>query len=417
MMCEIVSERIRFGIRAKYFEALLHREITWFDLNDAGNVSFIVKQYAKAGSIVEEALRQIRTVLAFNGQSYEIKRYRSALEEATKNEIWNAFQSGLGLVTLYTTMNFVYFTIFWIATEFVYFGYVDAKEVITIFSVINSLSFALGDLVQRFGKITHSIAGSKQILEEITQAEIDSKKPRKNQKPFVNGKITFDSVKFSYPRRPDVEVLKKLSFTCEPGEKVALVGGSGAGKSTIFGLLMRFYDPEKGQIKIDDVDIGDFEEEYLRSEIGIVRQEPVLFDATIRQNLHNAKQDASEAEMLEALDQANALKFVRDLPQGLDTRVGSRGSQLSGGQKQRIAIARMLLRNPRILLLDEATSALDNENERAVQEALEKAYFGRTTLIIAHRLSTIRSAEKILVLKDGHGEDFLEKMFTLFQIA
>ena len=217
----------------------------------------------------------------------------------------------------------------------------------------------------------------------------------------INGTIEFDEVGFHYPTRPEVEVLKGVSFKIQSGEKVALVGPSGAGKSTIIHLLLRFYEVAKGQIWIDGEPISHWNLASLRSKIGIVPQEVLLFGGSIRENIAYAKPTATEEEIILAAKKANAWQFISQFPEGLDTLVGERGIKLSGGQRQRVAIARAILKDPAILILDEATSSLDAESEALVQEALNELMKGRTTLIIAHRLATIRKVDRIYVLTDG----------------
>ncbi len=217
----------------------------------------------------------------------------------------------------------------------------------------------------------------------------------------LHGKITFDHVGFRYPSREDLLVLKDVSFSIEPGQEIALVGPSGAGKTTIASLLLKFYEVKSGSILFDGRDSLDFPVTALRSQMAIVMQDVFLFGGTIRENIAYGKPDAKEDEIIDAAVQANAWDFIQSFPGRLETVVGERGVQLSGGQRQRIAIARALLRDPRILILDEATSSLDSESERLVQEALEKLMHGRTSLVIAHRLSTVRNADKIIVLNDG----------------
>lgn len=230
--------------------------------------------------------------------------------------------------------------------------------------------------------------------------------PDENSSPQpidLKGFIELKKVKFSYPSRPTVQVLNNVSLQIQPGQTVALVGESGCGKSSIIALIERFYDPSGGQIFIDHVDIKRLNLKWLRQRIGLVQQEPMLFNLSIKENILYAKEEASEAEMIEAAKAANAHTFISSLPQGYNTVVGDRGTQLSGGQKQRVAIARAILKNPSILLLDEATSALDTGSEQIVQEALDKflATGSRTTVVVAHRLSTIKDANLIVVMKEG----------------
>ncbi len=217
----------------------------------------------------------------------------------------------------------------------------------------------------------------------------------------VAGHIEFKDVHFRYPARSDVEVLRGISLAIRPGQVVALVGASGSGKSTVASLVSRFYEPISGQITLDQTALSKLNPHWLRENIGIVSQEPVLISSTIEDNIRYGKPDASDADVRTAAVAANAFDFVSAFPEGFRTRVGEKGIQLSGGQKQRVAIARALLKNPRILILDEATSNLDTASEALVQEALQRLMSGRTTLIIAHRLATIQSADLIFVMQNG----------------
>src|SRR5690606_18844619 len=217
----------------------------------------------------------------------------------------------------------------------------------------------------------------------------------------MRGEVEFDQVAFSYPTRPQALVLKKMSFRIGAGEKAAFAGHSGAGKSTIIQLLMRLYDISSGEIKVDGIPAKDWNLKQLRSNMGIVPQEVLLFGGSIRENIAYAKPDASEEEIIAAAKKANAWQFITKFPEGLDTLVGERGIKLSGGQRQRVAIARAILKDPAILILDEATSSLDAESEFLVQEAVDELMKGRTTIIIAHRLATIRKVDRIYVIKDG----------------
>ena len=217
----------------------------------------------------------------------------------------------------------------------------------------------------------------------------------------VRGQIQFKDLSFAYPNRADVQVLKNLNFTVKQGQNIALVGPSGAGKTTLTSILFGFYKIEEGQITIDNKNIEDYDLHFLRKQIAIVPQDVLLFGGTIKENIAYGKLDANDEEIEEAAQKANALNFINDFPEKMDTLVGERGIQLSGGQRQRIAIARALLKNPSILILDEATSALDSESEKLVQEAMDILMKGRTSIVIAHRLSTIKNADCILVLENG----------------
>jgi ATP-binding cassette subfamily B protein len=219
--------------------------------------------------------------------------------------------------------------------------------------------------------------------------------------PGLEGRVAFERVVFAYPTRKDLPVLRGIDLALASGERVALVGASGAGKSTVAALLGRLYDPDEGRVVVDGTDVKTLDPEWLRRQIGVVSQEPILFSSSIADNIRYGRPEASDAEVEAAARAANALSFIERFPQRYQTRVGERGVQLSGGQKQRVAIARALLKDPRILVLDEATSALDAESEYLVQEALERLMEGRTTLIIAHRLSTVMHADRVLVLDGG----------------
>ncbi len=232
-----------------------------------------------------------------------------------------------------------------------------------------------------------------------TPEKINSNSAQIHEK--IKGNVSFKNVAFSYPSRKEIQVLKEVNFKAEFGQKIAIVGPSGVGKSTIASLLLRFYDIDGGTIEIDGKNIYDFDLETLRGNMSIVPQDVILFGGTIKENIAYGKPNATDVEIALAAKQANALNFIEGFPEKMETIVGERGIKLSGGQRQRIAIARALLKNPSILILDEATSSLDSESEKLVQEALEILMQGRTSIIIAHRLSTIRSADQILVLDKG----------------
>merc|ERR1719414_779661 len=231
--------------------------------------------------------------------------------------------------------------------------------------------------------------------------EIDSSSNTGKQPADMKGDIKFNNIFFNYPSRKDVKILQGFNLDVPRGKTIALVGSSGCGKSTCIQLIQRFYDPESGSVEVDGHNIKDLNIGWLRDHIGVVGQEPVLFDLTIKENIRLGKQSATDAEIEKACQEANAYNFIMKLPKKYDTMVGEGGTQLSGGQKQRIAIARALIRNPQILLLDEATSALDTESEKVVQAALDKLDTGRTTIIVAHRLSTVRTADVIVAIDEG----------------
>lgn len=274
------------------------------------------------------------------------------------------------------------------------------KRVVGVFVI--SISCGLRSLGQAAPDITAFIrakAAAYPIFEMIERNRASSRDGEKLSK--VEGHIKLKNVMFSYPSRPDVLIFNKLSLDIPPGKIVALVGGSGSGKSTVISLIERFYDPLSGHVLLDGTDIRELDLKWLRQQIGLVNQEPALFATTIRDNILYGKSDATNEEITRAAKLSEAINFISNLPDRFDTQVGERGVQLSGGQKQRIAISRAIVKNPSILLLDEATSALDAESEKSVQEALDRVMVGRTTVIVAHRLSTIRNADMIAVVQNG----------------
>jgi ATP-binding cassette subfamily B (MDR/TAP) protein 1 len=280
--------------------------------------------------------------------------------------------------------------------------YVQASDLLIVFFSVLLATMQIGRVspyIESFSIARGSAATIFDIIDRVPT--IDSSSTTGERFPSVEGRIAFDKVHFNYPSRSKVKILQGISLKVDPGQTVALVGASGCGKSTCIQLLQRFYDPLEGRITIDGHDVKNLNLGWLREQIGIVSQEPCLFGVTIGENIRYGRDGVTQEEVENAAKEANAHDFIMRLPLRYETKVGERGTQLSGGQKQRIAIARALVRNPKILLLDEATSALDTRSESVVQTALEKASRGRTTIIVAHRLSTIRNADRILVLKAG----------------
>ncbi|XP_076263944.1 multi drug resistance 50 [Rhynchophorus ferrugineus] len=360
--------------------------------------------YAAAGSIAEEVLTSIRTVIAFGGQKLEKDRYDNKLEFAKKNNIKRSFFEALGFSFLWFFIFSSYGLAFWYGVKLILDGnptYTPGNMIAVFFSVMaGSMSFGIASpFIEAFsiakaagGKVFHII----DTLPIINLSKNNGEKPQ-----HIKGHIKFQGVKFHYPSRKNVPILQGLNLEIIPGETVALVGSSGCGKSTVLQLIQRFYDPLNGKVFVDGKDLKDLDLSWYRNFIGVVSQEPVLFDTTIEENIRFGNREATKEQIVRASKMANAHGFIKNLPQGYDTLVGERGAQLSGGQKQRIAIARALVRNPSILLLDEATSALDTNSEAKVQVALDKASQNRTTIIVAHRLSTIRGANKIVVISQG----------------
>ncbi|CAF1024330.1 unnamed protein product [Adineta ricciae] len=388
----VILSTVSFIFLPAAFFSWLATRLTMVELQASG----------KAAAVVEEVLSSIRTVFAFNGQDYEIKRYGKHLEAVKKSSIKKT-------MTTSATMSFVWLIIyctyalgFWYGAKLVRDGEYTSGQVFTTFFAIIIGIFQLGQAAPHIQALVQARATAFIVWQLIdAPCTIISNKKIGLTKKCLMGDIQFSEVCFRYPSRPDTLVLNRVSFDIKPGQTIALVGSSGSGKSTCVHLLTRFYDPHAGSIKIDGISIKDYDLEWLRQQIGVVNQEPILFHGTIRDNILLGKQTATDQELEEAAKMANAHDFIMNLPQKYETQVDARGATLSGGQKQRIAIARALIGNPQILLLDEATSALDNESEKVVQEALRRAAENRTMLIIAHRLSTIRDADKIVVMHQG----------------
>ncbi len=357
---------------------------------------------AEASAYAAEAVGAVRTMQAFGRSADTAARFRAASEEA-----YGAARASIQARALLTGV-----AIFLISSSVVGVMWYGAQGVLSHAMTGGQLSQfvlyavfgagALGQLSEVYGDLAMS-AGAAERLTEIltTEPAVKAPVPALPLPQPPQGSVEFDGVRFAYPTRPGHWALAGLSFTAAPGERIAVVGPSGAGKSTVLQLLLRFYDPQEGQIRIDGVAVSAVDPEDLRARIALVPQDPIVFSGTVSENIRYGRPEASEAEVRRAAELAHAHGFVEALPQGYATQVGERGVTLSGGQRQRIAIARAILKDAPILLLDEATSALDAESERAVQSALDTLMRGRTTIVIAHRLATIRAADRILVLDDG----------------
>jgi len=356
-------------------------------------------ELAAANVIVEETLQSIMTVKSFAGEQYESNRYRKGLEKVVDVALKAAGYRG-------AFISFIIFALFggivavmWYGATLVASGAMSVGDLVSFVLYTTFIGGSIAGLGDIYGQLQKAIGSSERVLEILD--EVPEISTADFQKVPMKGNVSLQGVRFSYPTRPEMEVLKNINFGIPAGEKVALVGQSGAGKSTIIQLLLKFYPVEKGNILIDGKPIQDWNLKQLRSSIGIVPQEVLLFGGSIKENISYAKPEASEEEIIEAAKKANAWQFISKFPEGLETKVGERGIKLSGGQRQRVAIARAILKNPAILILDEATSSLDAESESLVQEALNELMKNRTTIIIAHRLSTIRKVDRIYVLKDG----------------
>ncbi|EGW07209.1 Multidrug resistance protein 3, partial [Cricetulus griseus] len=358
--------------------------------------------YAKAGAVAEEALGAIRTVIAFGGQNKELERYQKHLENAKKIGIKKAISANISMGIAFLLIYASYALAFWYGSTLVISKEYTIGNAMTVFFSILIGAFSVGQAAPCIDAFANARGAAYVIFDIIdNNPKIDSFSERGHKPDSIKGNLDFSDVHFSYPSRANIKILKGLNLKVQSGQTVALVGNSGCGKSTTVQLLQRLYDPTEGTISIDGQDIRNFNVRYLREIIGVVSQEPVLFSTTIAENIRYGRGNVTMEEIKKAVKEANAYEFIMKLPQKFDTLVGERGAQLSGGQKQRIAIARALVRNPKILLLDEATSALDTESEAEVQAALDKAREGRTTIVIAHRLSTVRNADVIAGFEDG----------------
>uniref|UniRef100_A0A4W3J9S5 ATP-binding cassette, sub-family B (MDR/TAP), member 4 n=1 Tax=Callorhinchus milii TaxID=7868 RepID=A0A4W3J9S5_CALMI len=452
-------------MRSAFFHAVLHQEIGWFDVNEIGELNtrltddilkisdgtgdkigmliqslatfiagFVVglvkgwkltlvilavspvmglaaatfskvsgqTAYAKAGAVAEEVLGSIRTVVAFGGQKKEIERYHKNLIDAKNIGIKKAISTNLGVGFSFLVIYASYALAFWYGSTLILEDDYSIGIVLTVFFSVIIGAFSVGQTSPNIEALATARGAAHVIFNIIDhKPAIDSFSESGHKLNHIQGNVEFQNVHFNYPSRPDIQILKGLSLKVNSGQTIALVGSSGCGKSTTIQLLQRFYDPEQGMITLDGQDIRSLNIKHLREFIGVVSQEPILFATSIAENIRYGREDVTMTEIEAATKEANAYDFIMKLPNDFSTMVGERGAQLSGGQKQRIAIARALVRNPKILLLDEATSALDAESEAVVQEALDKVRKGRTTIIIAHRLSTIQNADVIAGLENG----------------
>ncbi|KAM8924455.1 LOW QUALITY PROTEIN: ATP-dependent translocase ABCB1-like [Pelodytes ibericus] len=491
----LTSTRQSHRIRQKFFKAVLHQDMSWFDSNQIGTLNtrltedintiheglgdkisifvqflstflagiiigfvngwkltlvilsvspllgisatiwskllatFTVKElsaYAKAGAVAEEILTAIRTVVAFNGQDKALAKYNVNLRDAKKVGIKKSITTNTSMGITQFLIFGAYALAFWYGTRLTISepdNYSIGTVLIVFFSVLIG-TFSLGQAAPNVESISNARGAAYEVYKIINQPRpIDSSSEKGHKPDRLTGHIEFKNIQFSYPCRQDIQVLKGLNLKVEAGKTIALVGSSGCGKSTTIQLLQRFYDPQAGEVTVDGHDIRTLNVKWLRENIGVVSQEPILFGTTIRENIRYGRENVTDAEIELACKEANAYDFISKLPDTYDTMVGERGAQLSGGQKQRIAIARALVRNPKILLLDEATSALDTQSESIVQAALDKARAGRTTIVIAHRLSTIRTADVIagfhngIVVEQGTHNDLMNKQGVYYSLV
>ncbi|KAJ0989564.1 hypothetical protein J5N97_007920 [Dioscorea zingiberensis] len=361
-----------------------------------------IKAQADSSKLAAEAVSNLRTVTAFSSQVRILCIFEKVQEGPLRESLKQSWYAGLGLGLSRCFMICTWALDFWYGGKLVSQGYMTAKGLFQNILILISIGHGIaeaGTMTMDLAKGSDAIGSVFAVLDRYTQIEPADPKGHRSEK--LIGSVDIHDVDFAYPARPNIVIFKNFSLSIEAGKSTALVGQSGSGKSTIIGLIERFYDPLKGMIKIDGKDIKSYHLRSLRRHIALVGQEPTLFAGTIRENIKYGSEEVTEAEVEAAARVANAHDFISCLKDGYETFCGDRGVQLSGGQKQRIAIARAVLKNPAILLLDEATSALDSQSEKVVQEALERVMVGRTSVVVAHRLSTIQNCDLIVVIEKG----------------
>jgi len=360
-------------------------------------------QLGEANVIAEETVTAIRTVRVYARDNYEVNRYRHAIQRSlatgeTRTQVAAQFSSFMVFF-----MNSCIALVLWYGLTLIFQNRLSIGELteFLLYCVLAAVSF--GFLTNVWDEFMQAVGASERIFEIIDSKPkiLPPSSPKPLQTDLRAGSVSFENVRFSYPSRPEAEVLKNISFEIQEGMTVALVGASGSGKSTIASLIPRFYDPSSGVIRYCKTALPDLDPKALREQISFVSQDPQVFYVSIGENIRYGRLEATEQEITQAAVAANIHSFIESLPEKYNTLVGDRGVQLSGGQRQRIAISRALLKNPKFLILDEATSALDSQNEQLIQQALSHLMKGRTSLVIAHRLSTVQHANLVLVVKDG----------------
>ena len=389
----------------------------------------IQDKLAVSTTILEENISCIQVVKSFVRDQLENERFGVAMEDSFQSAkkrviISSFFGPSIGFIAFTTSL-----ILLWYGGREVILGAISPGELIAFILYATIIAGPMGSFARLFARVQEGIGASKRVFEILDMKGEVRNLPEAGVMSHIEGKVEVDNIRFHY--REDQEVLQGINFTVEPGQTVALVGPSGAGKSTLVQLLHRFYDPVAGEIRVDGMPLKSVQLSSYWRQIGIVPQETILFGGTIRENIEYAKPGVTQEEIVEAAKAANAHNFIMETPESYETVVGEKGIRLSAGQRQRIAIARAILKDPRILILDEATSALDNESELLIQEALERLMVGRTSFIIAHRLSTIHNAERIIVMDRGQiiesgnhtqlmkSEGLYHKLYTLksLQIA
>ncbi|WP_299231798.1 ABC transporter transmembrane domain-containing protein [uncultured Halomonas sp.] len=375
--------------------------ILWFGRRVRGLSRASQDRVAELGRYADEALSGIRTIQAFTHERLDRRDYAGRVEEAFASAIartrQRAWLTGIAMLVVFAAVGLM----LWQGGLAVLAGEMSAGELSAFVFYAVLAAGAVATLAEVAGDVQRAAGAAERLLELLdTRPGIaPPSRPTPLPRPLA-GEIRLEGVSFTYPGR-ETPALEAIDLTIRPGERVALVGPSGAGKSTLLALLLRFHDPDRGTLRLDGIDLRDLAPFELRSALGLVAQEPVLFTGSVADNLRYGDPDASNQALRTATEAANALAFIEALPKGFDTPLGPGGVQLSGGQRQRLAIARALLKDPRVLLLDEATSALDAESERLVQQALDRLMVGRTSLVIAHRLATVVAADRLLVIDEG----------------
>ena len=357
---------------------------------------------ADVGAYAEEAINAIRTVQSFTHESVDRQRFGATVEASVATALRRIHtRAWLILIVILLGFGAIIFGL-WLGGREVIEGRMTGGELsaFVLYAVLVATSGST--ITELWGEIQRAAGAAERLVELLNETpQIQAPAAPTPLPESAEGRVAFEHVTFHYPARPDRSALEDFSLTVEPGETVALVGPSGAGKTTVFQLLLRFYDPAAGTVRIDGIDLRAADPAAIRARVGLVPQDPVIFSTDAWENIRYGRPDATDDEVRAAAEAASAAEFLDRLPSGFDTFLGEKGVRLSGGQRQRIAIARAILRNPPILLLDEATSALDAESERAVQQALTRLSAGRTTLVIAHRLATVRKADRIIVIDHG----------------
>ena len=362
----------------------------------------VQKEVAKSNTIVEETLQGIQIVKTYTNEFFEINRYLNKTREIAKIGMKSGKYRGAFSAFMILGLFGGMVAVIWRGSSLMSTGVIDAGQLFSFVIYSGFIGGTIGGLANVFTDIQKFIGATEELFDIFNEEEeVLFEINQVPEKEVLKGRITFRDLSFRYPSRPDEEVLSNINLIIPEDRMVAIVGSSGAGKSTIASLILRLHEPTSGDIIFDNTKSSEFSLSSLRSQIALVPQDVFLFGGSIRENISYGRPGASDDEILDAAQKANAMEFIDRFPEKLDTIVGERGTQLSGGQRQRIAIARAVLKNPRILILDEATSSLDSESERLVQDALEKLMVGRTSIVIAHRLSTIRKADQILVIDNG----------------